>query len=107
MLAGATLPWDARVAAVGDGTLVATWGRTEGTSCVLRVQPLEGDGRASGPERRIVLGAGGGLAGCGVDVGLLSDGRVLAAWVYGTATGDGPVNVVGWWLLGSPAGLLE
>ena len=106
-LAGATLPWDAVVLAPGDGTLLAAGARTEGTSCILWVQSLGDLGTASGPERRVVLGAGGGLSGCAADVRRLADGRALVAWVYGLATGDDPVNVVGWRLFGSVDELLD
>ncbi|MBN1770257.1 MAG: hypothetical protein JXB32_03255 [Deltaproteobacteria bacterium] len=105
-LAGMVLPSEAVVLTPGDGTLVAAWSRTEGTSCTLKVQPLDGYGVVSGPERSIVLGAGSGLSSCDADVRLLSDGRVLVAWVHGRSTGTGPVSYLGWWLLGSVAALL-
>jgi cysteine-rich repeat protein len=106
-LAGLALPWDAQVLAPGDGTLLAAWARPEGTSCALRVQPLDGFGTLAGPERRIVLGAGASLSRCSADVRGLSDGRVLVAWLYDYEVAAVPFHVAGWWLLGSFAALEE
>lgn len=100
-LAGAALPWNATVLAPGDGTLLAAWARTEGTNCTLRVQPLDGYGAPSGPERPIILGAGDRLSGCGADLLRLSDGRLLITWAYECRRGVEPVHSFGWWLLES------
>ncbi|NMC72714.1 MAG: DUF4215 domain-containing protein [Myxococcales bacterium] len=104
-LAGAALPWNAQVLAPGDGTLLAAWTRVEGSNCTLRVQPLDGYGSPSGPERSVILGVGADLASCGADLLPLSDGRVLLVWSYGCSDRGVPVYFLGWWLLASAAAL--